>query len=93
MPAAEIQIRFHLLGKQPAIGDVAVEGRREDEEQDPHLVDFAAVVLGGQPVAELVNDLHDGQADPEAHDGPPVEEALEIGQLVVESLPVADRPG
>ena len=29
-------------------------------------MDFAAEMLGGQAVAELVDDLHDGQADPEA---------------------------
>ena len=53
-------------------------------------MDFAAVVLGGQAVAELVDDLDDGQAEPEAQDRPPVEEVLKIGQLVIERLPLAD---
>ncbi len=50
---------------------------------------FPTVMLGGEAVAELVNDLHDGQADPEVEDGPPVEEALNVGQHVVERLPLA----
>ena len=73
-----------LVGQEPAIGHVAIEGRREDEEEHPHLVDLAAEVLGGQAVAELVDDLDDGQAAPEVEDRLPVEEALELGQLAVE---------
>ena len=82
-----------LVGQEPAIGHVAVEGRGEDEEEHAHLVDLAAVVLGGEAVAELVDDLHDRQADPEAEDRPPVEEALELGQLAVEEVPLADDQG
>ena len=79
-----------LVGQQPAIGDVAVEGWSQDQEQDPHLVNFAPEMLGGQAVTEFVDDLHDCEAYPEAQDRPPVEEALEVGELVVERLPVAD---
>ena len=81
---------FPLAGQEPAIGHVAIERRGEDQEEHPHLVDLAAEVLGGQAVAELVDDLDDRQAAPEIEDGVPVEEALEVGHPRAEGAPLAD---
>ena len=82
-----------LVGQQPAIGHVAIEGRRQHQEEHPHLVDLAAEMLGGEPMAELVNNLHDRQANPEAEDGPPVKEALKLRELAIEEGPLADDQG
>ena len=48
-------------------------------------------MLGGEAVAEFVNDLHDGEADPEIPDGIPVEKALERGKLSRETAPIGDE--
>ena len=63
MPAAEIAIRRHLLGKHPRVGDVAVQARREHEQQNAHFVALAAEVLAGEPVPQLVQNFHDGERD------------------------------
>src|SRR5205814_8802633 len=67
-----------LLGKEPGVAHVAVEGELEIDEQEPQLVDVAPESLAGQAVRELVR-RGDGKNDqPRREDHLDTPEALEI---------------
>ncbi len=75
-----------LVGQQPGVGDVAVQARREHEDHDAHLVTFAAEMLAGHAVAELVQDFGDAQRDRKQQRVLEAEERMKVGQAAVKRL-------
>ena len=86
MPAAPMAGPMPFVGQHPGIGNVAIETRREHQDHDAHLVTFAAEMLAGQPVAELVHDLRHAQHRGQQEGVVDVEELVELGQLGVEDV-------
>ena len=79
---------MEFVGEHPGVGNVAVEGRREDEHHRPQLVTFAAEMLARQAVTKLVQDFDDGHRDAEVKPVLWSEELVEGRQLAVELLEV-----
>ena len=55
-----------LVRQQPGVGHVAIQARGQHQDHDAHFVAFAAEVLAGQSVAELVHDLRARPTPPSA---------------------------
>ena len=73
-----------FIRQRPGVGDVAIEGRRQAQQQRPHLVDLAAEALATESVAELVDHLDHRQGRPQIDDGAEGEKLVVVGQLIEE---------
>ena len=84
-PQHQLQVRpgqcddqpLRLLREEPGIAHVAVERGVEVDEEDPHVMNLAAVPLAGEPVGELVNGAHDDHEHPNHQKRPHAEQADE----------------
>ena len=73
-----------FAGDRPGVGDVAVEAGSEDQQEQADLVALAADVDAGQGMAQLVDDLGQGQGHDEPDDVPRGDEGLKVGQLFLQ---------
>ena len=79
---------LRLLGEEPGVAHVAVEGKLEVDEEEAHLPDAAAKVLAGQAMRELVHDRDEEDGQQGQHHRL---EPSEAGEVARDLGPLPDR--